>query len=118
MPHRLMQRFGFAEFAFHGDEAFGGKTVGLAEGGEEDAPQAGDGHAGDAADDDRAHRSPPVGGEAAFVLAELVGCAEEEPVDGADAATHFGRRGQLQDAGTDDHRDHVAGSDDDQRDAA
>ena len=73
-------------------EGLGGELVGLAEAGEESCPDSGDGERADAADYGGADRAPPLGGESAFEFAEFVGCADEEGVDGADAATHFGRR--------------------------
>lgn len=106
---------GGAELLVDLHEGLGGEGVGTAESGEEDGGGEGDEDGGDAAEDDCGNGSPPAGGEAAFELAELVGGADEEPVDGADAAAHLGRGGELEHAGAYDDGDHVAGSRDDER---
>ena len=65
----------------------------------------------EAAEDDGRDGAEPLGGEARFELAEFVGGADEDHVDGVDAAAHFVGSGDLDQGAADDHADHVGGAD-------
>src|SRR6185437_2451420 len=119
-PTLTSQRLELADFlggllCFDVEEGLRSELVGLAEFREEGAPDAGDHHGADAAVDDGADGSPPLGGEAAFKFAEFVGTSEEKRVDGGDTAAHFRRSGELEDGGADDDADHIGRSHDEER---
>ncbi len=114
----LADGFHAAELFFERDEAFGGEGVGVAERWEEDAPGAGNGDAGNAADDDGADGSPPVGGEAALVLADLVGDAMKSQLMLETRPRISGGVASCRMLDPDNHRNHVGRADDDECDAA
>jgi hypothetical protein len=55
-----------------------------------------------------------LGGEAGFELADFIGGADEQSIDGADASAHFIRRSKLHQCVADDDAYHVARAHQDQ----
>src|SRR5713101_9313000 len=71
------------------------------------SPKRGHRQSADASKDHGGNGAEPLGSEARFELAELVGCSDEDHVHSVDAAAHFIRRAQLNKHLANDHADHV-----------